>query len=184
MTRPSGTTRGPGSIPDRPARHPAIHAVLATILIASLAGCGGDDPGTRGDGTSMTTQSSTPGGTGGPSATDPAAVLEAYGLALPTAAQDGAVQEKPHDVFTEQYLVTFTAPAADVESLCADAGLPSTPAVALRADEVAVFGADAPPSGARICRGSDPSDPTRQRAVLFVGDPAQVWVMTWRMPAR
>ncbi len=93
--------------------------------------------------------------------------------------------EIPKEPFTERYLVTLTAPKAQVDAMCRGAGL-GGPLVAARlnAQQKDTFGMQEPPTGAWICSGLDPQNLARQREVLYTGDPATVWVAVWLMPPR
>jgi hypothetical protein len=176
----------------------AVGALLATGLSACGDGVVPTPPGA--DGTAAATSGT---GTGDPStpsgSSDPQAspsspldriarakgVLAAAGLELPPSTATADVTQIPKDPYTERFLVTLTAPKAQLDAMCKAAGLGGPfPAVGLTAEEKDAFGMQTAPPGARLCSGLSPNDFAHQREVLYVGDPATVWIAVWRMPSR
>ncbi|MBD7918515.1 hypothetical protein H9657_09525 [Cellulomonas sp. Sa3CUA2] len=172
----STTTRGRGT-----ARAVTTGVTLAAVLLA--AGCGTGDERTPPAATTTAAAPSADATSAG--ADDPASVLTSYGLALPAGAADAQAEPRTDDTMTDAWLVTFSAPADEVEAMCVDAGI-GAPRVSLSltADELAAYGLDAVPQDAWACEASRPSDMRQQIRVLFDGEPATVRVALYTMPER
>lgn len=156
---------------------------VGLLVLPLLVACGDGS----GRGTSPSAEATPSPAATSPDAGEPdaATVLEGYGLALPSDAQDVVVEERPDDESgTERYLVTFTAPADGVGTMCADAGVNGPlPAGSLLPAELTLFEVEQTPEGARVCSGSA-EDVSRQVRVLSAGDPADVRVALYTMPGR
>lgn len=166
----------------RAVRPLAVGAALAAVLLAAGCTTADDAPPSR---VTVPSAEPTPDATSTVSADDPAGVLASYGLELPAGASAPQAQAGTDEVMSDVWLVTFTAPPADVEAMCVDAGI-GEPRVSLRlaADELARFGLTEVPADSWICSASRPDDLQQQIRVLFDGDPATVRVALYTMPAR
>jgi hypothetical protein len=165
-------------------RRLAIAMAVLAMAVLAMAGCVGRSTSSR-PAAGSTNQGPSSATSAAQDTRTAIAVLTTAGLTLPAGAEAVLVSAIPRAPFTDRYLVNFTAAARDVAAICTAPGLngPSARRL-LEADEQKLFSMSTPPPDGRGCRGSNPSDPRRQRDVLFTGDPATVWIAVWRAPAR
>lgn len=159
----------------------AVRAALALTGVTVLAtGCfaGGQTPGSNGG------EDDDEGGPGTEASAEAGEILERYGIALPGSASTPEVEPLPENEGREEgYRLTFTLDPSEAEQLCADINGP-LPAPSLTESEAEVFGLEEPPEGAQLCSGSQPEQGRQQIRVLYAGDPSEVTLALYLMPAR
>jgi hypothetical protein len=154
--------------------------VLAAVLAGGCSMAAGE-----GGGSPSPAPSSSP-SSAGDAATRAQAALARVGLHLPAGASHVTWQTTTWEPMTDTSLVTFSAPAEAAEALCRGAGMGGLlVATGLTSTQQQALQLTSPPTGSRICGGALPADARWNRHVLIgPGDPAQVRVGIFRMPAR